>query len=271
MKYFITLLILAVNTAIFNGCVTNVSDEIAEKVSIQDAKNFSSLTITDQSSTDLSITGWSSDTIKAAAQISVWAQNAEKAHQIAQELNFGWGTSSSNAELTVNATNPDQELGHLEQLNISAPSRLNLTLNNSSGNIKSTNMTGDINVNTSSGNLNLETTGHVVLKSSSGKIVARSGLGGSIDESSGSLDLEITSKDFDGVSVKTSSGDIALYIADGAKISFDLKSSSGSINLNYGGTTTSSYNGELRINVNGGGKIVNVTSSSGNINVRTLR
>ncbi|MBS1904395.1 MAG: DUF4097 family beta strand repeat protein [Bacteroidetes bacterium] len=271
MRIIFTTLALSFAAALtFTGCITNVVDESVQKVSTQRATGFTALKV-DRSSDDISVTGWNADTIVATANMSIWASSSEKAKQIAQDLTFSWATNSTTAELIVTSDQADQELAHLRELTISAPSRLALDLETSSGDIRALNMTGDMNLNTTSGNITASTTGRIVANASSGDVTATCGRGASLDLSSGDVDLAVTSKDFDGVEVSTSSGDVTVRLADGAPVTLDLSTSSGDITVNYSGTSSSSYSGDLRMDINGGGKIVHLETSSGNIKVLTLR
>lgn len=270
MKQVVLLACMALLTSsIISGCVTNVVDETVQKVSVQDAKSFTGLKVS-RSSDDITVNGWKSDTITATANLSIWASGADKAKQIGDELKFNWAPGSSTAELVVTSDKSGQELARLRDLTISVPSRFSLNLETSSGDIKASNMLGDLTLNTSSGVITASTAGRIVANSSSGDVNAVCGRGASLDLSSGNVNLDVTSSNFDGVSVSTSSGDVTLRLADSARVSFDLSTSSGDIDINYSGTSTISQTGSLRIDVNGGGKIVRLETSSGNIIIRTL-
>lgn len=271
MKNSILTLILGLSVATFvTGCVTEVVDETVQKVSTQDGTGFTALKVS-RSSDDIIVTGWNSDTIKATAYLSIWAGNSDKAQQISDDLKFSWATGSPTAELIVTSDESDQELAQLNELKISAPSRFGLNLETSSGDIKATNMLGDLNLTTSSGDVIAETKGRVTANTSGGDVHAVAGRGATLDLSSGDVTLDVTTTEFDGVNVETSSGDVTMRLAEGAKVTFDLNTSSGDITVNYGGTTTSSQSGYLRIDINGGGKIVNLETSSGDIKIQTLR
>ena len=254
---------------LFSGCITNVVDEPVKKVSIQDASTFTGLKV-HRSSDDLSVTGWTSDTISVTADLSVWAADEARAREIGEALEFSWLTGNSIAELVVTSDKSDQELATLHDLNISAPSRFTLDLETSSGDIRATNMTGDLVLSTSSGDVTASTTGHINVNTSDGDVTATCARGATVDVSSGDITLDVTSKDFDGVTIDASSGDVTLRLADDAKVTFDLETSSGDISVNYDGTSTSTADGTLRVDVNGGGKIVRIETSSGNITVKSL-
>lgn len=268
-RYFIFIIVALSATSIFSGCITNVSDETIEKVSVQDAKSFTALKVS-RSSDDVTVTGWSSDTISATASLSIWANSSDKATQIGQDLQFSWATTSTTAELLVTSDKSDQELAHLREMEIRAPSRFGLTLETSSGDIKAMNMIGDLDLTTSSGTVTAATVGRVIVNSSSGDVNAVCGRGASLDLSSGDVSLDVTSIDFEGITVSTSSGDVALRLADSARVTFDLSTSAGDISVNYSGTSTSTSDGDLRLDVNGGGKIVHLETSSGDIRVMSL-
>src|SRR5688572_6176481 len=177
MKNQIFILVLAVSTVLFvSGCVTEVVDETVQKVSIQDAKNFTALKV-DRSSEDINVTGWASDTISVTADLSIWASDAEQARQIADALQFSWATSSTTAELIVTSDKSDLELARLHELTIAAPSRFILNLETSSGDIRATNMIGDLEFSTSSGDVTADTKGYITASTSDGDVHATCGRG----------------------------------------------------------------------------------------------
>ena len=135
---------------------------------------------------------------------------------------------------------------------------------------KAANMVGDLNLTTRSGSIIADTKGRIIASTSSGDVNAVCGQGASLDLGSGDVALDVTSSTFDDVTVSTASGDVTLRLADSARVTFDLSTSSGNIDINYGGTSTVTENGYLRIDVNGGGKLISVENSSGNIKVRAI-
>lgn len=270
MKRLFILLFTALSTSsLLSSCVTNVVDETVEKVSVQDATAFTALKV-NRSSDNISVAGWSRDSIIATATLSIWANSSDEAQQISQDLKFNWATGSTTAELIVTSNEADQELARLQEMTISAPSRFELNLETNSGDIKATNMFGDLNLTTGSGSITADTKGKIIASTSSGDINAICGQGASLDLGSGDVALDVTSSEFDDVTVATSSGDVSLRLADSARVSFDLSTSSGDIDINYGGTSTVTGNGYLRIDVNGGGKLITIETSSGNIKVRAI-
>lgn len=233
-------------SAILSGCVLETVNETVEKQQLQDARTFHTLAVTDLQSTDIAITGWSSDSVHTTVRLDVWASDAERARRIADGIGFGW-SGATEAELKLKYGGSDQELAKLSHVAMSAPARLGLRLETSSGDVTVSGMSGDLTIETSSGRINAKTAGRINFTSSSGDVVASTALGGSLDLSSGDATVDITSKDFDGLDATTSSGDVTVHLADSAHVTLDLSTSSGSIDVDYGGTRTSSADGDLRV------------------------
>lgn len=268
-RLFILLFAALFTSSLLNSCVTDVVDETVQKVSVQDAAAFTALKV-NRSSDNISVTGWSRDSIIATANLSIWATTSDQAKQISEDLKFSWATGSTTAELIVTSDEAGQELAKLSEMTISAPSRFELNLETGSGDIKAANMVGDLNLTTGSGSIIADTKGRIIASTSSGDVNAVCGQGASLDLGSGDVALDVTSSTFDDVTVSTASGDVTLRLADSARVTFDLSTSSGNIDINYGGTSTVTENGYLRIDVNGGGKLISVETSSGNIKVRAI-
>jgi hypothetical protein len=82
----------------------------------------------------------------------------------------------------------------------------------------------------------------------------------------GTYVLRLTANDGD----KSASGDVTINIADGAGIDFELETSSGVVAINYGGFSVIEHEGYITVSVNGGGRKVYVSSSSGDIQISKL-
>lgn len=268
-RLFILLFAALLTSSLLSSCVTDVVDETVQIESVQDAASFTALKV-NRSSDNISVTGWSRDSIIAKANLSIWANSTDNAKQIGEDLQFSWATGSTTAELLVTSDVAGQELAYLREMVISTPSRFALNLETGSGDIKATNMAGDLNLITGSGSITADTKGKIIASTSSGDVNAICGQGASLDLGSGDVALDVTSSAFDDVTISTSSGDVSLRLADSAQVTFDLSTSSGDIDINYGGTSTVTENGYLRIDVNGGGKLITIETSSGNIKVRAI-
>jgi DUF4097 and DUF4098 domain-containing protein YvlB len=257
-------------SVILAGCVTNVVDLTQETTSTQDATQFTSLAIPDQGSNDITISGNVSDTLQATAQLSIWANDDSKARSIADQLQFDWTNNAGAASLAVHYGSSEQELAKLQWLRIVAPQRLHSKIETSSGDISVNNMHGDLDLESSSGDIVGSTTGWGKITSTSGDVTASLGDGGEITTTSGNVKATITNNEFESLTIDASSGDVDVAIADGAGITFDITSESGDIALQYSGTDLET-NDHLSINVNGGGKHVTISSSSGDVKIHTLR
>jgi hypothetical protein len=253
-----------------SSCVVNVEDQAVDKESVVNASGFTSLTFDGGDLADkLVIRGQSQDTLTASARASVWASSGDDAERIAQGMDLRW-SGTTDARLSIEYPGSEKEFVRIEKLSIDAPQRLDLNIDLSSADLDISNMKGNVNIDVSSGDIKLGTEGRVNIESSSGDVTVSTGKGGDLDVSSGDIRMDVTNKAFENVHVESSSGDVTIKIADGAGIDFELETSSGVIAVNYGGFSTIEHEGRLTVSVNGGGKKVYVSSSSGDIQISKL-
>lgn len=267
------------NTNVFAGlllalalssCVVNVEDQAVDKESLVDASSFRSLTFDGGDLADkLVIHGMSQDTLTAFARASVWASSEEDAKRIAEGMDLRW-SGTTEARLSIEYPGSEKEFVRIEKLSIDAPQRLDLNIDLSSADLDISNMKGNVTIDVSSGDIKLGTEGRVDIESSSGDVDVSTGKGGDLDVSSGDIRMDVTNREFENVHIESSSGDVTINITDGAGIDFDLETSSGVIAVNYGGFATIEHEGRLTVSVNGGGRKVYVSSSSGDIQISKL-
>lgn len=262
MKQTIALLATA---TLLSGCVLNIEETTIDKEVHQNAEQFSSLSFDGGDvSGKLVIQGVVQDTISAYAHASIWAKNAEEANRIAERMALRW-SGTTDARLIVDYPGTEREFVRIERLSIDAPQRFNVNLDLSSSDLEIHDMHGTVTAELSSGDMDISTTGRIELESSSGDIHATTGKGGTIEVSSGDVVVDVTSKHFDGLDIESSSGNVTIGLATGAGINLECETSSGSININYDGFVAFDDDGTLSIQLNGGGKLVRVECSSGNI------
>lgn len=253
-----------------SSCVVNVEEQMIDKEAIANASQFTSLTFDGGDLADkLVIHGDSQDSLTAFARASVWANNEEDAKRIAEGMNLKW-SGMTDAHLSIDYPGSEKEFVRVEKLSIDAPQRLDLNIEMSSADLDISNMLGDVKVDLSSGDVKVGTQGRVDIESSSGDVDATTAKGGNINLSSGDIRMDVTKNTFENVHIESSSGNVTINIADGAGIDFELETSSGVIAVNYGGFTTIQHEGNLTVSVNGGGKKVFVSSSSGDIHISKL-
>jgi hypothetical protein len=255
---------------LLSSCVVNVEEQIIDKESLTNASQFTSLTFDGGDLADkLIIHGNAEDSLTAFARASVWSNSEEDARRIAEGMNLKW-SGTTDARLTVDYPGSEKEFVRIEKLSIDAPQRLDLNINVSSADLDISDMHGNINIDVSSGDVKVGTEGRVDIESSSGEVDVTTGKGGRIDASSGDIRMNVTKNTFEDVHIESSSGEVTINIADGAGIDFELETSSGIVALSYGGVSTIAHEGTLTISVNGGGKKVYVSSSSGDIHISKL-
>jgi hypothetical protein len=253
-----------------SSCVVNVEDQIIDKEALVNASSFTSLTFDGGDLADkLVIHGDSQDSLTAFARASVWANSDEDAKRIAEGMNLKW-SGTSDARLAIEYPGSEKEFVRIEKLSIDAPQRLDVNIDLSSADLDISNMKGNVNVDVSSGDVKVSTEGRVNVESSSGDVTVTTGKGGDLDVSSGDIRMDVTNRNFENVHIESSSGNVTINIADGAGIDFELETSSGVVAINYGGFSTIEHEGSITVSVNGGGRKVYVSSSSGDIQISKL-
>ncbi len=121
-----------------------------------------------------------------------------------------------------------------------------------SGNIRIENTNGPVNVKNSSGNINISAV--------SGTVYA--------ENSSGNIDVDISGKEVSDITAKLSSGNINVHLDPQAAFTLNARVSSGNVTCDFdilvsGRTDRNRLEGD----VNGGGAVVELRTSSGNVNV----
>lgn len=145
-----------------------------------------------------------------------------------------------------------------------------LKANTGSGDVDLEDVVGNVNADTGSGNIKVGMSGDGSLRlgTGSGDVIAQKVKGGlHVRTGSGNItaDGDVTSE----WSVETGSGDVSVSLPQNAR--FELAASTGSGDLNIGREITMSGNIDkhrIRGKVNGGGPLVQLSTSSGNIHLR---
>jgi len=156
------------------------------------------------------------------------------------------------------------------EVEIKAPTKFNLDINTSGGDIKCGGIEGMIVLNTSggdiwadkcSGNINVSTSGgDVFLFCKDATIQA--------ETSGGDIELEYTGENM-GIDLSTSGGDIDIKLPSDLTASLDLSTSGGDVSCSMNLSNISkSYETSLEGDLNGGGKMVVAHTSGGDIDVR---
>jgi hypothetical protein len=126
-----------------------------------------------------------------------------------------------------------------------------LELETSGGNIKGESITGTLNVETSGGN--------IILRETLGKIYATTSGG----------DIRVDVKENKGVSLRTSGGNIVLRVPKSLAATIEAETSAGDVNceLDFSGKIKE---GRMNGKINGGGNIVHLETSGGDIDIVSL-
>ena len=139
------------------------------------------------------------------------------------------------------------------------------------GNIECTNLAGALDARTSGGNITAEgCAGRARLQSSGGEIKLLTFTGPSVqaDTSGGSITAEIDRQPGAECRFHTSGGNLTLSVADKISFSLTARASGGSINSDLPVTTNGPpREGELRGTVSGGGPVILLTTSGGDIRI----
>jgi hypothetical protein len=134
-------------------------------------------------------------------------------------------------------------------------------------------MKGDVTIGANGSNISVDTKGRISLETAGGGISGSTGLGGEVTTSSGTIDLTISSKDFESIHITQrddqSSDDVQLHIASGAKIQFQLSTNKGTISVKYDNISyeTSFLHIDADDYNSGSGKIVSIQVNDGDITV----
>ncbi len=277
MKNYILWCVLI---AILNGCVLNVKEETKTLITGQSGNGINKLIIDDvPSSNDINIVGVINDTIVADAIIRQLVTYNNSSID-AVTLNVG-----NDGKLKFDCTSEEWEAIHIDDLTIECRNTMdidcdissgdiliegmvgNIVAEASSGEIDVTTTSGTIKVNASSGDIKATSNGFITADASSGDISITTAKGCSAEASSGDVSVTIVSDTlvFDGITVDVSSGDVKIKLPQTLGVNLSLSVSSGDISIPGNSEIEGSYKGTL----NGGGKLVEVDASSGDIDIIT--
>jgi DUF4097 and DUF4098 domain-containing protein YvlB len=139
-----------------------------------------------------------------------------------------------------------------------------------SGSVKATGAGGPVSAETGSGDVRVETTGPGEVSASSGSgDLSISGVRGALRARSGSGDVTVEGTPAGAWEVHSASGDVVLTLPATAAFTLDARSTSGRIDTRAPVTVQGDLpKGTLRGDVRGGGPIVSVNTSSGDITIR---
>lgn len=160
--------------------------------------------------------------------------------------------------LKMNTAGGDMKVNDINGSIILNTSGGDLVLKNNSGRIKLATSGGDINVDGFEGDLNVSTSGgDITLKGTNGEINAVT--------SGGDIKIDYKGEN-NGIGLTTSGGDILLSIPSDVKADFSLSTSGGELKVNLPNTVyTKDKKTSKKGTINGGGKMIECTTSGGDI------
>ena len=139
--------------------------------------------------------------------------------------------------------------------------------NTGSGNIDVTDVTGNVNAQTGSGEIHLRNGSSVELSTGSGNIEA-TGIHGGARARTGSGDISLNGEATSPWQLHTGSGDVSVQLQQNAKIDLDAETSSGKIAVAPAIAIDRSDRHHMHGKLNGGGALLEIQTSSGDISVR---
>ncbi len=256
------------------GCIVDVVEQSTERLAYAGGSGVTSAyfdaSIYRQA---FAVQGSAADTLIADGTFSLWSPGSSTASSIAQNVNLFWivdtlhqGNDTLQGQLVANAQGPQKELLSIDKMSVTIPQKLRLGVTAGSTDVSVQGMTGDMNISGNSSNITFTTAGRITLQTSSGKITGSTGLGGSAVSTSGAINITLTSNNFETIYVSDSTGNVNVHVPGGVGVSFFLATYGGNINLSYDKVAQSSSSA-IQVNVNGGGKVINVRTGPGNITV----
>jgi hypothetical protein len=272
-NYILSLLSLLVA---LSGCIVDVADQSSEQTTTSTANGISSAYIDASGYREsLSVEGNSGNTLMADGQFSLWATSASSAASITKNVHLYWGVDTLSksprnlqAHLFSYSDGPQKELVLINKMTAKIPAQENLTVTAGSTDVSIQSMNGDITVGGAESNINFANAGRMNITTTSGTITGKSGLGGLVQSTSGDINITITNSGFYDLNVSTSSsGNVTIHVPAGIGITLLLASPHGNCNLNYDGVIMNSTTGGISTNLHGGGRKLQVATSTGSITV----
>ncbi len=140
-------------------------------------------------------------------------------------------------------------------------------LSTGSGDIELSDVNGSVSAQTGSGGIKARNVGTTDMTTGSGDIEV-SGLRGGVHARTGSGSVHVQGDATSSWQLHTASGDVRADVGPNAKFDLDAGTSSGEIRTSQPMTTERSDRHHMRGKVNGGGNLIEVQTSSGDIEVR---
>ncbi|MEP7236039.1 MAG: DUF4097 family beta strand repeat-containing protein, partial [Ignavibacteriota bacterium] len=213
------------------------------------------------------VQGSTKDSLIASGTFSLWAPGASTASSIAEEVEMFWTIDTlHHAELVTRSLGPQQELLSINKMSATIPDRARLNVYTTTNDVIVKSMRGDIDITGAGSNITFTTLGRITLRSASGTIIGSTGLGGTAVTGEGNIDLTVTSVGFESIYAVDTTGNVFLKLPKGAPVTFHLQTGGGNINLNYDGVRQSAVTA-ISTTANGGGKVVTITTGTGDITV----
>lgn len=251
-------------------------------------------------SVDLSITGATRDDAQATGRIVGLRGSGESEDALLSGWGLAWAPVGVSGGIQLLITTPPDTLEvWMDSLTLSVPRDRDVVVGLGSHSAHLSDLNGRVQVLSTSGSMHVATTGVVELTSSSGSMVVTAssgtltstsgdmvldlsgwvngstvsgsvvgniGDGGSLDTTSGSIDIALTAALTRDLLIDTVSGSVVVRVPRGARMSLDLSTGSGGLSVDVEGVR---HDGDqLVADVAGGGPLLSIHTESGSIIVR---
>ena len=289
---------LAISALGLTACTFNIASHTHELAETSDAPfstiHFDGAHDASLTQADVFVVGTTASTATARARLTALRSPGESSVSLAEGWSLLWSPREADA-LEIQVSAPSHTDVWLDQLDLDVPSATALNLALGSNALDVSALAGRVDAVTTSGAIEVETTGPVNLRSASGSILAHASAG-TLEGDSGSIDFvldgwvratttsgSIVGQMGDGGLVESTSGSIDLLLNHALSRDLIVQNHSGSIDLTLPSMpctlVVTSDHGDvsihlgalverarnLRIDIEGGGPLVQVTNVSGSI------
>ena len=240
------------------------------------------------------VRSWSQNEVKVEVIKWVEGRSRRSASELFKDFEISFNQTSRGVSIVAKMYGGSKRWwrsndGLQVEFRLTVPQKYNLDLNTSGGSISVDNLTGearvktsgggitvgdvdgDVDVETSGGSINVDgATGNLRAHTSGGGISLRR-LHGSVDASTsgGSLSAELLEQFDAACELSTSGGGIVVYLAPGIKADIDVRTSGGDVESDLPITVQGSIGeGKLQGKLNGGGPLLTLRTSGGDIRLR---
>lgn len=286
---------------LFSACTWNVVSHVHELTETSavpfTAVHLDAFSDGSWDSAPITVRGSTRSDALARARLTALQQPGSSSMALAEGWSLAWNAYESGAIALQILTPPDGP-AWLDALGLEVPSATPLVLNTGRHALDVSGLDARVDVEATSGAMNVETSDVVNLRTSSGSIevVALAGViegdsgsvdftfgdwvraqttsgsidgemgdGGSVQSNSGSIDLRLTRPLTRDLRVENRSGSIDLDVPRDMPCTLEVTNGSGSVDVDLG--SVQEHGGGMRIDVAGGGPLLQVMNESGSITI----